>query len=375
MLVHDIGVQAVRNEAGQRRGSAIVVGGGQGRTPMIGHVIREFLPAAELLNYFDAILRVYNRYGRRDNIYKARIKILVKELTPAEFARQVEAEWERCTRRAGHGPARGDRPARRALRRSAVPRVHARQRRAPRRGRRQPPVRTLGRAQRARAQAPRLRDRHAVVEAHRHAARRRYRERDGRDRRARRSLQLRRSARHARAEPGVRRRPPVGPLRAVDEAEGARVRDAQHRPPDRHRLLPRRRLLLARQREVDPDRRSDPAPLRRSRLRARPGRPRAQHLRLHERLRPSSRRPHRHPRRRQERRGVVPGLDRRRAGQRRVARQGDRPFVRRGRDARRRRPASSMSTSSSRHDDERFIDTVRRIGLEPFKERVYAAAH
>ena len=62
---------------------------------MIGHVIREFLPAAELLNYFDAILRVYNRYGRRDNIYKARIKILVKELTPAEFTRQVEAEWER----------------------------------------------------------------------------------------------------------------------------------------------------------------------------------------------------------------------------------------------------------------------------------------
>src|SRR5262249_36085298 len=68
--------------------------GGEGSTPMIGRVIREFLPAAELLNYFDAILRVYNRYGRRDNIYKARIKILVKELTPAEFTRQVEAEWE-----------------------------------------------------------------------------------------------------------------------------------------------------------------------------------------------------------------------------------------------------------------------------------------
>ncbi len=92
-LVHDIGAQAVRNAAG-RTGFRIIVGGGQGRTPMIGHVIRDFLPAAELLNYFDAILRVYNRYGRRDNIYKARIKILVKELTPAEFARQVEAEWE-----------------------------------------------------------------------------------------------------------------------------------------------------------------------------------------------------------------------------------------------------------------------------------------
>jgi sulfite reductase (NADPH) hemoprotein beta-component len=92
-LVHDIGAQAVRNEAG-RSGFRIIVGGGQGRTPMIGHVIREFLPASELLNYFDAILRVYNRHGRRDNIYKARIKILIKELTPAEFTRQVESEWE-----------------------------------------------------------------------------------------------------------------------------------------------------------------------------------------------------------------------------------------------------------------------------------------
>src|SRR4249920_2701724 len=91
-LVHDIGAQAVRGENGEI-GFRVVVGGGQGRTPMIGHVIREYLPAAELLNYFDAILRVYNRYGRRDNLWKARIKILVKELTPAEFARQVEAEW------------------------------------------------------------------------------------------------------------------------------------------------------------------------------------------------------------------------------------------------------------------------------------------
>jgi sulfite reductase (NADPH) hemoprotein beta-component len=92
-LVHDIGAQAVRNEAG-KTGFRILVGGGQGRTPMIGYAIREFLPAAELLNYFDAILRVYNRHGRRDNIYKARIKILVKELTQPEFTRQVEAEWE-----------------------------------------------------------------------------------------------------------------------------------------------------------------------------------------------------------------------------------------------------------------------------------------
>ena len=92
-LVHDIGAQAVRGENGEI-GFRVLVGGGQGRTPMIGHVIREFLPAAEILNYFDAILRVYNLHGRRDNKYKARIKIIVKEMTPAVFAHQVETEWE-----------------------------------------------------------------------------------------------------------------------------------------------------------------------------------------------------------------------------------------------------------------------------------------
>ena len=102
-LVHDIGAQAVRNQEGQV-GFRVMVGGGQGRTPVIGHVIREFLPASELLNYFDAILRVYNRYGRRDNLYKARIKILVKELTPAEFTRQVEAEWAHLRDGAGTVP-------------------------------------------------------------------------------------------------------------------------------------------------------------------------------------------------------------------------------------------------------------------------------
>jgi sulfite reductase (NADPH) hemoprotein beta-component len=93
-LVHDIGAQAVRGEDGEI-GFRVMVGGGQGRTPMIAHVIRAFLPAAEILNYFDAILRVYNLHGRRDNKFKARIKIIVKEMTPAVFARQVEAEWER----------------------------------------------------------------------------------------------------------------------------------------------------------------------------------------------------------------------------------------------------------------------------------------
>jgi sulfite reductase (NADPH) hemoprotein beta-component len=91
-LVHDIGLHAVRGDAGEV-GFRVIVGGGLGRTPIIGHVIREFLPWRHLLTYLDAILRVYNRYGRRDNKYKARIKILVKDLTPVGFAEQVEAEW------------------------------------------------------------------------------------------------------------------------------------------------------------------------------------------------------------------------------------------------------------------------------------------
>ena len=90
--VHDIGLQLVRNDAGEL-GFRVHVGGGLGRTPMVGPVIREFLPELDLLTYLEAVLRVYNRYGRRDNKFKARIKILVKALTPEGFAEKVEAEW------------------------------------------------------------------------------------------------------------------------------------------------------------------------------------------------------------------------------------------------------------------------------------------
>jgi sulfite reductase (NADPH) hemoprotein beta-component len=90
--VHDIGVYIVKNDAGEI-GYKILVGGGLGRTPIIGAVIRDFLPQAELIAYLEAVLRVYNLYGRRDNKYKARIKILVKALTPEVFAQKVEAEF------------------------------------------------------------------------------------------------------------------------------------------------------------------------------------------------------------------------------------------------------------------------------------------
>jgi sulfite reductase (NADPH) hemoprotein beta-component len=90
--VHDIGLHAVRDAAGEV-GFRVIVGGGLGRTPIIGHVVREFLPWRHLLTYLDAILRVYNRNGRRDNIHKARIKILLKERGPDAFRREVEEEW------------------------------------------------------------------------------------------------------------------------------------------------------------------------------------------------------------------------------------------------------------------------------------------
>lgn len=90
--VHDIGLEAVRNEAGEL-GFRVLVGGGQGRTPHTGEFIREFLPWQHLLSYLEATLRVYNRYGRRDNKFKARIKILVKALGADAFAEKVEAEW------------------------------------------------------------------------------------------------------------------------------------------------------------------------------------------------------------------------------------------------------------------------------------------
>src|ERR1700761_4427700 len=90
--VHDVGVHIVRGPDGSP-GFEILAGGGLGRTPIIGQVVREFLPREHLLSYLEAVLRVYNLEGRRDNIHKARIKILVRSLGIEEFRRRVEAEW------------------------------------------------------------------------------------------------------------------------------------------------------------------------------------------------------------------------------------------------------------------------------------------
>ena len=92
VLFHDIGIRIVKGKGG-KTGFRILVGGGQGRTPFVAAELRSFLPREHLLSYIEAIMRVYNLHGRRDNIYKARIKILVHALGIDEFRRQVEAEW------------------------------------------------------------------------------------------------------------------------------------------------------------------------------------------------------------------------------------------------------------------------------------------
>ena len=91
IAVHDIGLRIVKR--GEQVGFEVYVGGGQGRTPHLAALVNDFVPEAELLDYAEAIMRVYNRHGRRDNKYKARIKILVTELGAEEFTRQVEAEY------------------------------------------------------------------------------------------------------------------------------------------------------------------------------------------------------------------------------------------------------------------------------------------
>ena len=92
-MLHDIGIKIVKNDQGEI-GFAVYVGGGLGRTPIVASLVKEFLPEKDLLTYLDAVLRVYNLNGRRDNKYKARIKILVKALGVEAFAEKVDAEWQ-----------------------------------------------------------------------------------------------------------------------------------------------------------------------------------------------------------------------------------------------------------------------------------------
>jgi sulfite reductase (NADPH) hemoprotein beta-component len=101
--MHDLGLYLRRNDKGEI-GFEVLAGGGLGRTPLLGHTIKPFIARRDLLSYIEAVLRVYNQYGRRDNLYKARIKILVQSLGAAKFAEEVEAEWLASDREAAALP-------------------------------------------------------------------------------------------------------------------------------------------------------------------------------------------------------------------------------------------------------------------------------
>ena len=119
LRIHDLALRLHRNGAGEV-GFEVMVGGGLGRTPFLAKTIKPFLPKRDVLSYVEAVLRTYNQFGRRDNIYKARIKILVHELGAEAFAKEVEAEWaEHQGRRAGARSRRGRRN-RRPLRLSGL---------------------------------------------------------------------------------------------------------------------------------------------------------------------------------------------------------------------------------------------------------------
>ena len=243
---------SIRNGAGEV-GFEVMVGGGLGRTPFIGKTIKPFLPKRDLLSYVEAILRVYNQYGRRDNIYKARIKILVHELGAEKFAAEVEKEWS-----ADQGRRAGARSRRGRRRRRALQLSRLRDGSTTIRRRWRAPARRIAAFAAwldnsvANHKHAGLRDRHAVAQADRRAARRRDGRADGRDRRPRRPLQLRRNPRRPRAEPRAAACRADAICRSSGGSSKRRARDAECRSCLRHHRLPGPRLLQPRQCALDP---------------------------------------------------------------------------------------------------------------------------
>ena len=351
---HDIGLHLVKNAAGAV-GFKVFVGGGMGRTPVIASLINAFVPWQQILVYIEAIVRVYNRYGRRDNSYKARIKILVKA-EGQKFFDAVNAEFDAILSRDVDGDAQLITPA-------ELDRVSA-SFQVPQAVKPVPGASSASasddaplaytrwlRPQRAVAPHPRLPRGDAVAQARRPGAGRRHRRADGAGRGHRRAIQPRRVARHARAEPAAALGARERIVRALAGGQGGRLRHPQHRLHHRHDRLPRRRLLRPGQCALDPAGRADHRALRRPGRAGRHRRHRPAHQRLHEFLRPPPQRPHRRARRRQGRRGVVPAHARRRRRQPRQrrggARQGGRAGVRGRRGRRRHRGRDRPPTAAS----------------------------
>ncbi len=293
--IHDIGIEARRDDQrnrfrhqGRRR---------SGPDSILASLIRQSLPDVHLLTYIEAILRVYNRYGRRDNKYKARIKILVRAMSPEVFRDQVDAEWANLK----DGPT--------TLTREEIDRAIAAFTPPPYLALEPDP--TLAARRLAEPEfsrwvatnvAPHKRPGYAIVTLSTKVtgvppgdvtdiqmdAVADWADRFGfgeiRDR--------------ARTELRAARRTRVGAVYVVDAGARATTCVVESRQTDRHYLLPGWRLLLACQREVDSDCRSDSAAIRRHRLSVRSRRDQPEHLGMHERMRPPPRWPHRHSRRR-----------------------------------------------------------------------------
>ena len=307
--VHDVGLRLHKNDEGET-GFEVLVGGGLGRTPFIGKTIKPFVHGHDLLSYVEAILRVYNQYGRRDNIYKARIKILVHELGAEKFAQEVEDEWRQMDRSAltlddaaiEEIRSRFSYPAYEKL--AHMPdelkkAAHDPQFEAWRKNSVFPhkvpgyaivtlSLKPVGgppgdaTADQMDAVAD-LADKYSFGE-------------------------IRVGHEQNLALPHVAKRDLPALWRALD---ADRPRDAECQPDHRHHRLPGAGLLLARQCALDPDRAGTDPAFCQSRHRQ-PDRPAAhQHFRLHQCLRTSSRRPYRHSGRREERRGILPDHHRR----------------------------------------------------------------
>jgi sulfite reductase (NADPH) hemoprotein beta-component len=202
---HDIGLEVVSDERGEI-GFKVLVGGGLGRTPILGKVVREFLPRRHILSYLEAILRLYNRYGRRDNMYKARIKILVQALGDRRVCAPGRGRVGAPARRRDDGARRRVRPHRPPFRAAGLGDAAGED---PVHSARLPADKAFANWVKRCVHAhktPRLRRRDAVAEGAGSRSRRHQRRPDDRRRRPCRPLQLRRTARQPRTERDPRRR-------------------------------------------------------------------------------------------------------------------------------------------------------------------------
>ncbi len=327
IMVHDIGIQIVRNDQGEV-GYRVYVGGGLGRTPFIGHEVGHFVAKADILAFTEAIMRVYNESGRRDNIHKARIKILVHQIGPEEMRKRVEREFAEI--RASGTLQLPEAEMQRIAAYFALPSFEELPDTSPEleKAKSSDPafanwVRTNVDAHKVPGYAIATISLKPIGQTPGDCSS------DQMDALA--DLmdefgqpEIRVTHEQNLVLPHVRKRDLYAIWKKLDALD---LGTAKPWPRERHHLLPRSRLLRPRQCAVDQHRQGDRAPLCRSRTPARSRRAEDQDLGLHQCLRPSPCRPHRHPGRRPQRRGELPDPARRLGRGGRVARRDPRARI------------------------------------------------